>query len=77
MTDVFVLTRWASHADHIDEGPRVFATFDAARDVVTERTGTPGGWFQASPGRALRWREPKDHDQGFWEILTCPVEGAT
>lgn len=78
MTNVFLLSRWATCADYVEVGPLAFATFGAARAHARDADQTcPDWWFQHRHGRALRWREPKRHDAGFWEILTCPVEEAS
>lgn len=74
MSRVFVLSCWSSFADHMNFGPRIFTSFALARQVVAGYEGSDRGWFEMSPGRALRWRDPKDHNRGFWEIETHEVE---
>jgi hypothetical protein len=72
---VFVLTGWTACADDISYGPSVFSEFDKARSKARELDQTsPDWWFQDRPGRALRWKDPKDHARGFWEIKTAGVE---
>lgn len=67
----FILTGWTTCADDIDYGPKAFPTFEAARAAANELdTSSRDWWFQKRPGRALRWKDPKNHDRGFWEILT-------
>lgn len=70
---VFVLTDWSSFAEHMQYGPRIFTSFDLARQVVAGYEGSDRGWFEMSPGRALRWHDPKRHERGFWEIETHEV----
>lgn len=73
---VFVLTGWAPIADHVSHSPRIFATFDSAREWVAA-VGQPGagrgGWWQKQPGRSLKWRNPQHHERGFWEIVNLEV----
>jgi hypothetical protein len=72
---VYVLSRWASCADHVDYGPVIFATHEGARRRADEinHVGVRGWWKQRDD-RWIKWKKPKLHAAGFWEILAKKIE---